>query len=105
MRNDETKHSELLRSCSVFTISWPLLLQGENTTASGRGTEEGAILLHFCGSPDPVFMQQSEPCLWWSPSSFVMGARLRGRTATQRSKKGSEKVLGRVLGEGSQKGS
>ena len=34
-----------------------------------------------------------------------MGARLRGRTATQRSKKGSEKVLGRVLGKGSQKGS
>ena len=32
-------------------------------------------------------------------------ARLRGRTATQRSKKGSEKVLGRVLGERSQKGS
>ena len=34
-----------------------------------------------------------------------LGARLRGRTATQRSKKGSEKVLGRVLGKGSQKGS
>ena len=34
-----------------------------------------------------------------------MGARLRGRTATQRSKKGSEKVLGRVLGKGSQKAS
>ena len=28
---------------------------------------------------------------------------LRGRTATQRSKKGSEKVLERVLGKGSQK--
>ena len=28
-----------------------------------------------------------------------------GRTATQRSKKGSEKVLGRLLGKGSQKGS
>ena len=28
------------------------------------------------------------------------GARLRGRTATQRSKKGSEKVLGRVLRRG-----
>ena len=38
-------------------------------------------------------------------STFLLGARLRGRTATQRSKKGSEKVLGRVLGEGSQKGS
>ena len=32
-----------------------------------------------------------------------LGARLRGRTATQRSKKGSEKVLERVLGKGSQK--
>ena len=36
--------------------------------------------------------------------SLVLGARLRGRTATQRSKEGSEKVLGRVLGKGSQKG-
>ena len=34
-----------------------------------------------------------------------MGARLRGRTVTQRCKKGSEKVLGRVLGRGPQKGS
>ena len=34
-----------------------------------------------------------------------LGACLRGRTATQRSKRGSEKVLGRNLGEGSQKGS
>ena len=34
-----------------------------------------------------------------------LGARLRGRTATQRSKKGSEKVPERVLGKGSQKGS
>ena len=33
------------------------------------------------------------------------GARLRGRTATQRSKNCSEKVLERVLGKGSQKGS
>ena len=36
---------------------------------------------------------------------FQSGARLRGRTATQRSKKGSEKILERVLGKGSQKGS
>ena len=36
---------------------------------------------------------------------FHSGACLRGRTATQRSKKGSEKVLGRVLEKGSQKGS
>ena len=34
-----------------------------------------------------------------------LGARLRGRTATQRSKKASEKVLEWVLGKGSQKGS
>ena len=38
-------------------------------------------------------------------SILQLGARLRGRMATQRSKKGSEKVLGRVLGKGSQKGS
>ena len=36
--------------------------------------------------------------------SPTLGARLRGRTATQRSKKGSEKVLKRVLEKGSQKG-
>ena len=40
-----------------------------------------------------------------SKTRVLLGARLRGRTATQRSKKGSEKVLGRVLGRGSQKGS
>ena len=38
-------------------------------------------------------------------SAPPLGARLRGRTATQRSKKGSEKVLGRVLGKGSKEGS
>ena len=38
-------------------------------------------------------------------SCLFLGARLMGRTATQRSKKGSEKVLGRVLGKGSEKGS
>ena len=40
-------------------------------------------------------------------ASRDLGARLRGGTATQRSKKASEKVLGRVLrrvlGKGSQK--
>ena len=35
----------------------------------------------------------------------LLGAPLRGHTATQHSKKGSEKVLGRVLGKGSQKSS
>ena len=33
-----------------------------------------------------------------------LGARLRGHTSTQRSKKGSEKVLGRVLGKGFSEG-
>ena len=33
-----------------------------------------------------------------------LGARLRRRTATQGSKEGSEKVLGRVLGKGSGEG-
>ena len=33
-----------------------------------------------------------------------LGARLRGRTATQRSKKGSEMVLRRVLGKGFSEG-
>ena len=36
--------------------------------------------------------------------ALKLGARLRGCTETQRSKKGSEKVLERVLGKGSQKG-
>ena len=35
----------------------------------------------------------------------MLGARLRGRTATQRSRKGSKNVLGRVLKKGSQQGS
>ena len=39
------------------------------------------------------------------PFFFDLRARLRGRTATQRSKKGSEKVLGRVLGKGFSEGS
>ena len=29
--------------------------------ASGGGTEEGAILLRFCGPPDPFSTLQSEP--------------------------------------------
>ena len=36
--------------------------------------------------------------------SLKLDARLRGRTATQCSNKGSEKVLGRVLGQGSGEG-
>ena len=38
-----------------------------------------------------------------SPALFL-GARLRGRMVTQRSKRGSEKVLGRVLGKGFSEG-
>ena len=41
-------------------------------------------------------------------SSYItrtfLGARLRGRTATQRSKKGSDKVLGGVVGKGFSEG-
>ena len=37
-------------------------------------------------------------------ASCKLGPRLRGRMATQRSKKGSQKVLGRVLEKGSGKG-
>ena len=48
---------------------------------------------------------------WLSPFTLrgypeiTVNIPLRGRTATHRSKKGSEKVLGRVLEKGSQKGS
>ena len=35
---------------------------------------------------------------------ITLGARLRGRTATQRSEKGSEKVLGEGSGEGFSEG-
>ena len=62
-----------------------------------------------------VTRQSEQSTQNWVPESLLSqfcfgvglpeGARLRGRTATQRSKKGSEKVLGRVLGKGSQKGS
>ena len=31
--------------------------------SSGGGTEGGAILLHFCGSPGPSFKQENEPFL------------------------------------------
>ena len=40
-----------------------------------------------------------------SPGPLGLGARPGGRAATQRSEKGSQKVLGRVLGNSSQKGS
>ena len=51
----------------------------------------------------PSMMDKQPPSLNEGATNF--GARLRGRTATQRSKKGSEKVLERVLENGSQKGS
>ena len=64
--------------------------------------------LHRCKSG----LLQSKRYLWDSgprpkrllAPSLILGARLRGRTATQRSKKGSEKVLGRVLGKGFSEG-
>ena len=55
-----------------------------------------------------VLKAQGRHVMWYFLAFLghcFLGARLRGRTATQRSKKGSEKVLGRVLGKGSQKGS
>ena len=39
-----------------------------------------------------------------SRDTLFIGCTPRGRTATQRSKKGSEKVLGRVLGKGFSEG-
>ena len=43
---------------------------------------------------------------WCSNVIFpLMGARLRGRTTTHASKKGSEKFLERVMGKGSPKAS
>ena len=39
-----------------------------------------------------------------NPSPPLFGCTPKGRTATQRSKKGSEKVLGRVLGKGFSEG-
>ena len=43
-------------------------------------------------------------CMVEPSPGHILGARLRGRTATQRSKKGFEKVLGRVLGKGFSEG-
>ena len=53
--------------------------------------------------------EKSQKILWCAEKSqrfrvFKLGARLRGRKATQRSKKGSEKVMGRVLREGFSEG-
>ena len=56
-----------------------------------------------CSNRDP---QKAPKNPKFSDTLFLkVGARLRGRTATQRSKKGSEKVLGRVLGKGFWEGS
>ena len=49
----------------------------------------------FSGEDEVDMLGSGEPCL---------GARLRGRTATQHSKKGSEKVLGKGSGKGSGEG-
>ena len=54
-----------------------------------------------------VFLVVSQPrrFIAQNDKGMELGAHLRGRTATQRSKKGSEKVLERALGKGFQKGS
>ena len=58
-----------------------------------------------------MMCRHSEALLWTDFLSgragerLKLGARPSDRTATQRSKKGSETVLGRVLGKDSQKGS
>ena len=47
-----------------------------------------------------IYSQRHGPS-WSCKLHFaLMGCTPRGRTATQHSKKGSEKVLGRVLGKG-----
>ena len=63
---------------------WPLNVE----KIDFRGREKSVESCHVCGCHGSMFL----------------GARLRGRTATQRSKKGSEKVLERVLGKGSGEG-
>ena len=47
-----------------------------------------------------IGMWSTHLCIAYS-CTLELGACLRGNTATQHSKKGSEKVLGRVLGKGS----
>ena len=62
---------------------------------------------HYQGRRDPRISVPEritlQPCSNYSQHRENLGARLMGRTTTRRSKKGSEKVLGRVLGKGSQK--
>ena len=53
--NESDEADEDSSSSSVRFLSY---------SASGSGTEGGgggAILLHSCGSPDPIFMQQKKP--------------------------------------------
>ena len=77
----------------------------------GGGREEGAAREPFSGSPncffgycrDQKYSTVKTGCVW-DALGCVWDARLRGHTATQRSKQGSEKVLGRVSGEGFSEG-
>ena len=69
------------------------------------GQKSGKVPL-FCRNARDVYVIR--PSFYGDFGGIVccqyLGARLRGRTATQRSKKGSEKVLGRVLEKGSGEG-
>ena len=57
-------------------------------------------VLRVAGGEVWVFSVWAFCCHMWALHEFYLGARLWGHKATQRSKKGSEKVLGRVLGKG-----
>ena len=65
-----------------------------------RTVGKNAVSAFFVGNFPAALSQEFSS----DPNPQYLGARLRGSTATQRSKKGSEKVLERVLGKGSQKG-
>ena len=72
----------------------------------GSGATE---FLHFFESQSGVLgtlFELARPILAnrFSDPESCLGARLMGCTATQHSKKGSEKVLARVLGKGSGEG-
>ena len=91
-----------------FSLKRPFSLSCVGKIASRRGRE--SKLTDWCAfSPQGSFATlracYKGPKPPKCPKWLGEGARLRGRTAAQRSKKGSEKVLERVLGKGSQKGS
>ena len=74
-------------------------------TKNTRGHCKTPLFLVPCKSPGKGAEILQKVCgNLWKCFCNDLGACLRGRTATQPSKKGSGKVLGRVLGKGSQKG-